>query len=166
MVLSNLTEADCEALSLAFRGTHLERPASQIARHLAACAAGARLALVARGPDGAVGYGTLDWQSEHPPFRAAGIPEIRDLNVAPHARRQGIAARLLDAFEARARERSPSVGIGFGLDRDYGAAQRLYVTRGYVPDGNGAYRGTEPVRAGERVVVDDELVLFLVKELV
>lgn len=165
MILSDLTEADCEALSLAFRGTHLERPASQIARHLDPCAAGDRVALAARGPSGAVGYGTLDWRSDHPPFRDAGIPEIRDLNVAPHARRQGVASRLLDAFEARARERSQTVGIGFGLYQDYGAAQRLYVARGYVPDGNGAYRGTEPVQAGERVVLNDEFVLFLVKEL-
>ena len=54
-------------------------------------------------------------------------------------------------------------GIGFGVYADYGPAQRLYVRRGYVPDGNGLYRGTEPVQPGTDVFVDDGLVLYLVK---
>ena len=33
--------------------------------------------------------------------------------------------------------RSPLAGIGFGLYADYGAAQRLYVKCGYLPDGRG-----------------------------
>ena len=30
------------------------------------------------------------------------------------------------------------VGIGVGLYPDYGSAQRLYIKRGYLPDGHGA----------------------------
>ena len=45
----------------------------------------------------------------------------------------------------------------------YRAAQRLYVLRGYVPDGNGVYcRGRFP-QEGEQVRLDDDLVLYLVK---
>jgi hypothetical protein len=60
-------------------------------------------------------------------------------------------------------ERSGKAALGVGLFEDYGPAQRLYILRGYVPDGCGiTYRG-ERVKYGDRVVVDDDLVLHLVK---
>jgi hypothetical protein len=34
-------------------------------------------------------------------------------------------------------ERSDVVGLGVGLYPDYGTAQRMYVRRGYLPDGRG-----------------------------
>ncbi len=57
------------------------------------------------------------------------------------------------------------MGIGFGLYADYGAAQRLYVQMGYVPDGHGLTWNNEPARAGDMVRVDDDLVLWLRKPL-
>ncbi len=45
---------------------------------------------------------------------------------------------LVAAFKARARaEGCSNLGIGFDLCADYGAAQRLYVSLGFAPDGNG-----------------------------
>ena len=72
--------------------------------------------------------------------RTESIPEIQDLNVRPRipTARHRLAA-LLDEAEQLIGARSPLAGIGFGLYADYGAAQRLYVKRGYVPDGHGAY---------------------------
>ena len=110
-----------------------------------------------------VAFGSLVPDSAYPPFRELGIPEIQDLNVSPRYRRRGIASAILDAAERVAFERSDRVGIGFGLHPGYGAAQRLYVLRGYVPDGRGVFcRGDFP-REGEHVELDDELVLYLVK---
>ena len=54
-------------------------------------------------------------------------------------------------MEALAAETSDTVCLGVGLHSGYGAAQRMYVLRGYVPDGSG--------------VNDDELNLFLSKKL-
>ncbi|HEU0299590.1 MAG TPA: hypothetical protein VFR37_09055 [Longimicrobium sp.] len=48
---------------------------------------------------------------------------------------------------------------------DCGAAQRLYVRRGYVPDGRGIHYDGRPVPGGEHVADDDDLVLYLVKDL-
>jgi hypothetical protein len=56
-------------------------------------------------------------------------------------------------------------GIGVGMDPDYGAAQRLYVRRGYVPDGRGLTSHGQAVRWGEMVTVDDALVLWFTKTL-
>lgn len=60
---------------------------------------------------------------------------------------------------------SLTAGIGVGLDPDYGAAQRLYVLRGYVPDGRGLHYRDHYVKYGEQITVDDELALYLTKEL-
>ena len=74
-------------------------------------------------------------QPNYPYYQENGIPEIQDLNVLPKFRRQGIATQLLDEAESRIAQRADIVGIGFSLYADYGAAQRLYFLRGYIPDG-------------------------------
>ena len=56
-------------------------------------------------------------------------------------------------------------GISVGMDPDYGAAQRMYVQRGYVPDGRGLTHNNRYVRRGEQVTVDDDLNLFFTKRL-
>ncbi|QPC82777.1 GNAT family N-acetyltransferase [Phototrophicus methaneseepsis] len=118
--------------------------------------------------DGAdyVGHCKIVWQPGYPYFREQGIPEIQDLNVLPTYRRQGVATQLVDYAESRISERSSWVGIGFGLYANYGPAQRMYIQRGYVPDGRGVVYQDEYVKPGTSVPVDDDLVLFLVKSLV
>jgi len=121
--------------------------------------------LVAEAEGDYLGHVKVVWQSDYAFFRVLGIPEIQDLNVLPAHRRKGIGTRLVDAAEDVIRQRSRVAGIGFGLYDDYGVAQRMYVSRGYVPDGNGvAYNGM-PVKPGQTVVVDDGLVLYLTKKL-
>ena len=51
------------------------------------------------------------------------------------------------------------------MDQDYGAAQRLYVKREYIPDGRGLTSHNRPVAWGETVTVDDRLVLHFTKNL-
>jgi len=110
-----------------------------------------------------LGHCKVVWQPHYPHFKSQGIPEIQDLNVRPDYRRQGIASQLLDEAEKRIQKQSDKVGIGFGLYADYGAAQRLYVKRGYIPDGHGVYYNSGVVTPGESYPVDDDLVLYLVK---
>ncbi len=127
---------------------------------------GQRLVLVAVDASSIFGYGSLLWASGYPSFREAGIPEINDVVVDEAHRGQGVATRLIRALEDQARAAGcTKIGIGVGLYRDYGSAQRLYIRLGYVPDGNGiAYAGS-PVTPGEKVLVDDDLSLWLVKPL-
>ena len=56
-------------------------------------------------------------------------------------------------------------GIGVGMTPDYGAAQRLYILRGYVPDGRGLHQRNHYPTYGEQITVDDDLALFLTKKL-
>jgi hypothetical protein len=45
-------------------------------------------------------------------------------------------------------------------------AQRLYGRRGYTPDGRGACGDQEPLRKGMQVTIDDDLIIWLTKDLV
>ena len=112
-----------------------------------------------------LGHCNVVWRSAYPGFRERDIPETQDLNVHPDFRRRGIGSALLDEAERLIATRSDLAGIGFGLYADYGAAQRLYIKRGYVPDGRGLHYGAHPVIAGETYRVDDDLLLYLVKRL-
>jgi hypothetical protein len=72
----------------------------------------------------------------------------------------------MDAIEEKARQLSTDVGIAVGMTADYGAAQRMYVKRGYIPTGAGLFADGRPVSYGEQVTVDDGLLLTFTKQLV
>jgi GNAT superfamily N-acetyltransferase len=160
-----LEERDIQVIADAFMAIGWDKPRSQYQRYLAEQEAGRRTVLIAFAEGAFSGYLTIHWYPDYPPLRAGGIPEIQDLNVLPSARRRGIGTRLMDEAEREVASRSATVGIGVGLDPDYGPAQRLYVGRGYVPDGRGVTSGGRFVKYGDRVRVDDGLVLHLVKDL-
>jgi ribosomal protein S18 acetylase RimI-like enzyme len=128
-------------------------------------AQGACVLLVAAEGEQYAGHVIVEWASSYPHFRENGIPEISDLIVLPAYRQQGVATALVDEAEAIIRQRSPVAGIGVGLYADYGAAQRMYVLRGYIPDGYGVMYNDAAVTPGTTVPVDDALNLFLVKTL-
>ena len=160
-----LEAGDVPTIAAAFAAIGWNKPAAQYERYLAEQRRGERVALVAFQRDVFAGYVTIIWESGYAPFRDAGIPEIVDFNVLPQVRRRGIGSRLMEEAERRVAERSARVGIGVGMDRDYGAAQRLYVKRGYVPDGRGLISHDRPVAWGETVTVDDGLALYFTKDL-
>lgn len=160
-----LTVQDIQPIAEAFAALGWDKPASQYERYLMDQQRGERVVLVALLKNDFAGYVTIIWHSHYPPFATAGIPEVVDFNVLPHYRRRGIGSCLMDEAERRIAKRSPIAGIGVGLYPDYGAAQRMYVLRGYVPDGRGIYYATQQVRPGQAVVVDDSLALFFTKEL-
>ena len=58
-----------------------------------------------------------------------------------------------------------SLDFTVGLFDAYGPAQQLYARRGYIPDGRGACQVHRPLRLGERVTVDHDLIIWLTKEL-
>ncbi|MFA5075183.1 MAG: GNAT family N-acetyltransferase [Candidatus Babeliales bacterium] len=110
-----------------------------------------------------VGYVTLNLLPEYKFFRNQNIPEISDLNVLPKFRKQGIGSKLLDLAESQAQKMGPYVGLGVGLYEDYGNAQRLYIKRGYIPDGNGITYKCKKLEPGKTVILDDDLILWFVK---
>lgn len=156
---------DATTISQAFARIGWDKPVAQFDRYLAQQEEGGRICWVASVDDVFAGYVTLRWNPDSPGLAGTGIPEILDLNVLPEFRRRGIASRLLDLAEEAAKERSRVIGIGVGLHPGYNGAQRLYVKRGYVPDGLGVTYGDRYVEMGELVRFDDELILHFRKEL-
>ena len=107
---------------------------------------------------------TVIWDSEYRPFRDARVPEISDISVVPWLQRKGVGTQLMQAAEARIAELSSVAGIGVGMTADYGPAQRLYMLRGYAPDGRGLMSHQRPVEYATQVPVDHELTLYLTKQ--
>ncbi|MGE0206693.1 MAG: GNAT family N-acetyltransferase [Candidatus Babeliales bacterium] len=112
------------------------------------------------------GYLTITWHSLYPFFNNNSIPEIMDFNVLPEFRKQGIGSNLLAAAEQLVQEKGfDTVGIGVGLYADYGPAQKLYVKKGYIPDGNGVTYRYKYSTPGSSVCLDDDLILWFTKKL-
>lgn len=156
---------DIPEVTQAFEKLGWNNPASQHERYLMEQHFRIRDMYVGRVGGRFAGCLTISWQSTYAPFRESRIPEIMDFNVLSEFRRMGIGTQLMDRAEAEIAKVSPVAGIGVGMTPDYGAAQRLYVRRGYVPDGNGLYYRGRPAQYGEAIKVDDNLALYLTKEL-
>jgi GNAT superfamily N-acetyltransferase len=163
--ITRLDERTVAALVAAFCVPGWNKPPDQYPRYLDEQDRGVIVCFVASVGGELAGYLKVVWEPGYPPYRDEGIPEIQDLNVLDRFRRRGVASRLLDRAEAEVATRSPIVGIGVGLHSGYNAAQRLYVLRGYVPDGLGVTYQNRPVRDREVVTFDDELVLHFTKTL-
>jgi ribosomal protein S18 acetylase RimI-like enzyme len=124
-----------------------------------------RVTLIAEIDDNFVGYINVKWKSSYPFFFKNKIPEIVDLNVLIKYRRMGIGNKLMNKAEEIIKEQSDFAGIGTGLFSDYGSAQIMYIKRGYVPDGKGIYKNNSYIKFGETVLIDDDVVLYFIKEL-
>ncbi len=106
-----------------------------------------RIVYVAEQNGRLVGYAQLVWTPTYSTFRRLGIPEIQDLNVIPEMRGQGLGSKMIGICEATAREAGKNeMGISVGLTQSFGPAQRLYVKKGYIPDGSGICYDDVPVR--------------------
>lgn len=160
---------DIAVISAAFNQIGWNKPASLFEGYLKEQEVGERIVWVAHFKGEFAGYVTLKWQSGYPSFKAENIPEIMDLNVLPHYRKMGVGSLLLDCVEKEAATKSQIIGIGVGLyageDGGYGAAQRLYIKRGYIPDGKGVTYNYEPTIPGNSYSLDDDLVLWFTKKL-
>ena len=154
---------DPPVVAAAFDEIGWNKPESKYRLYLDDQEAGTRDVLVATVGGAFAGYVTVRWVSPYEPFD--GIPEVQDFNVLPKFRRRGIGSALMDAAEALVSERSAVVGIGVGLYADYGTAQRMYVRRGYIPDGRGLLYNLQQVPPGEMVRNDDDTVLMFTKQL-
>ncbi len=127
---------------------------------------GVRMACIVENQAKMAGYGHLLFDSEYLPFKNSRIPEICDLWIFEEEREQGIGTALIAHLEQLAISRGyAQVGIGVGLYRDYGPAQRLYFHLGYQPDGEGITYKHRAVIPGEAYPIDDDLILWLIKDL-
>lgn len=164
-MIRSLEREHIPAIAHAFEQLGWNKPASQYERYLAQQEQGVREVYVAFVEGEFAGYLTICWESSYQPFFVKSIPEIVDFNVLPKFRRMGIGTQLMDKAELEIAKVSSIAGIGVGMTSDYGAAQRLYVLRGYIPDGLGLHWRDHHVQFHEDIVVDDDLALYLTKEM-
>jgi GNAT superfamily N-acetyltransferase len=165
IVVRTLRREDPPILVAAFQKIGWHKTVAQYIRYLGEQALGDRAVYIGEIDQEFAGYVTVLWKSNYPSFRENSIPEISDLNVLPQYQRRGIGTKLVDEAERGISICSPVAGIGVGLHPGYNAAQRMYVLRGYIPDGKGVTYANRYVREGERVPFDDNLVLYFTKSL-
>lgn len=128
-------------------------------------AEGRSIALVAEYKGNVAGYINVYPNSEWGAFANRGYPEIVDFGVLVRYRNNGIGSKLMDIAEQIAFSYADAVYLGVGLHSGYGSAQRMYVKRGYIPDGSGVWYKDEICRQNSVCCNDDDLVLYLFKSI-
>lgn len=112
-----------------------------------------------------LGYATLLSNDKTGPFANKNIPTICDFNVLEKYQGIGVGTKILDTIESHVKAYSNSISLGVGLHHGYGKAQRLYIKRGYIPDGSGVWYRDKILEQFGDCKNDDELILYLSKEL-
>jgi GNAT superfamily N-acetyltransferase len=163
--IREMNENDPEVISNSFEVQGWKKPIELYLKYLEEQKSGKRVSIIVEVDGDFAGYTNVIWDSYYPPFREKRIPEINDFNVLIKYRRQGIGSKLMDKAEEIIRERSDIAGIGVGIFSDYGNAQVLYAKRGYIPDGKGIHNSQRYIKYGETIVVDDDIALYLTKDL-
>lgn len=126
---------------------------------------GRSISLAAEYQGQVAGYINLYPDSKWGAFAGRGYPEIVDFGVLEKYRRHGIGSKLMDTTEQLAAGYSDTVYLEVGLHSGYGSAQRMYVKRGYLPDGTGAWYGDQICEPYADCRNDDDLVLCFFKKL-
>jgi GNAT superfamily N-acetyltransferase len=163
--IKSLEQKDIPIIAASFAELGWNKPVSLYQKYLEEQINNERSNWVAWENNVFLGYVTLKWSSDYEPFKLQNIPEVNDLNVLPKFRRKGLGSQFLDLVEKKVSDKSQIIGLAVGLFSDYGAAQRLYVKRGYVPDGRGITYQNKIVNWNDSVQVDDDLVLWFTKKL-
>lgn len=127
--------------------------------------AGKSISLVAEYSGKPVGYINIYPNSSWGAFGKKGYPEIVDFGVLEKFRNHGIGTALMDIAEKIAAEYADIAYLGVGLHSGYGSAQRMYVKRGYIPDGSGVWYQDEICKPHGECRNDDDLVLYFSKRL-
>ena len=162
--IRKMQESDIKDLSRGFISQGWPSREEILTRYFKEQESGEREVLVAEVEGAVAGYITILPDAKQGPF-AGMAPELSDFNVFEPFQNQGIGNLLLEEAEKRVRLISDKVTLGVGLHSGYGPAQRLYIKRGYIPDGTGVwYQNHQPAM---NAVCEDigDLVLYLSKNL-
>jgi len=163
ILIRTMEKRDIPRIAEGFRLQSWNKPAEQFAAYYRQQTEGSRCVLIAECDHRFAGYVTLLPKALSGPFAEKNIPEIMDFNVLIRYRRQDIGSLLMDAVETQAAAMADAVSIGVGLYTDYGSAQRMYVKRGYIPDGSGVWSQNSILPPYQTCRNDDDLVLCFSK---
>ena len=164
LCIRTMTEGDIEKIMANYCEQGWVKPRDVISGYLTRQTNAELFMFVAEYFNDTAGYAVLYPNAKYGPFANKNIPEISDFIVFTKYQRKGIGNLILDAAEKKAFELSDKVSLGVGVHSGYGSAQRIYIKRGYIPDGTGAWYNNAPLEPYAECKNDDELILFLVKE--
>ena len=163
--IRKMQESDVKELSQGFINQGWPGREEILARYFLEQECGEREVLVAEVEGAVAGYITILPNAKQGPFAGMG-PELSDFNVFEPFQNQGIGNLLMEEAEKRVKLISDKVTLGVGLHSGYGPAQRLYIKRGYIPDGSGVwYQNHRPAMNATCEDIGD-LVLYLSKDLI
>lgn len=166
LVIRNMEEADAQILTDAYAAQGWHPDIAVYRMRLKDQAEGRCVALTAVYRGQPAGNVYVYMAPHDGPFSGKSWPEIHDFSVLEKYQRKGIGGRLMDAAEQIAAQYADTVCLGVGVCGSYGSAQRMYIKRGYIPDGSGVwYQGRQCVQYETSCTVDDDLILFLSKKL-
>jgi GNAT superfamily N-acetyltransferase len=166
VVYRQMGHEDIDLALVSFRNQGWDKPRKTLESYFAEQEQGKRKVVVAEYDGELAGYVTLLPSARDGAFKKKRTPEVCDFIVFEKFQRHGIGTELMNHIEAEAAKLSDTVCLGVGMHRGYGAAQRLYIKRGYVPDGSGVWYGHYPAQQYGTVENDDALVLYMSKKLV
>ena len=161
--IRKMQESDIQDLSRGFISQGWPSREEILTRYFKEQESGEREVLVAEVEGALAGYITILSCAKQGPF-AEIYPELSDFNVFEPFQNQGIGNLLLEEAEKQVRLISDKVTLGVGLHSGYGPAQRLYIKRGYIPDGTGVWYRNQPLKMNATIQNNDDLVLYLSKE--
>ena len=160
--IRKMQESDIQELSRGFISQGWPSREEILTRYFKEQESGEREVLVAEVEGAVAGYITILPSAKHGPF-AEVYPELSDFNVFEPFRNQGVGNQLLEEAETRVKLVSIMASLGVGLHSGYGAALRLYIKRGYIPDGTGVWYRNQPLEMNATSQNNDDLVLYLSK---
>lgn len=169
IVIRDIKLEDASEFARAFKQQGWDKPASQYINYYNEQQEGKRVVMVAviklEDKEDIAGYLTILPCVHEGAFAGNGTPEICDFNVLEKYQRRGIGTVLMDHAEEYAGKISDTVTLGVGLHSGYGSAQRMYVKRGYIPDGTGVWYKNKVLGQYESCVNDDDLILYMSKKI-
>ena len=161
--IRKMQESDIKDLSRGFISQGWPGREEILARYFLEQKSKEREVLVAEVEGALAGYITILPCAKQGPF-AEIHPELSDFNVFEPFQNQGIGNLLMEEAENRVKLISDKVTLGVGLHSGYGLAQRLYIKRGYIPDGSGVWYRNQPLEMNATIQNNDDLVLYLSKK--
>ena len=166
VVIRKMEETDTQVFPDEFAAQGWDKEKEIYQRRMKDEAEGKCITLVAEYQGHPAGYVNVYLDVTGGPFKGKGWPILVDFGVLEKYQRKGIGSRLMDTAEEIAGQYADTVCLGVGLHNGYGSAQRMYVKRGYIPDGSGVWYQDKPCEQYETEIAnDDDLVLFLSKTL-
>ncbi len=165
LVIRSMEDQDVQAITEAEIEQGWNASVTKYQKRLADQRAGRAVCLVAEYDGRPVGYINVYPTGSEGPLVGKNYPEIVDFGVLEKNRGQGIGTALMDAAEKIAATYADTVYLGVGLHSGYGAAQRMYIKRGYIPDGSGVWYRDQICEPYGKCANEDDLVLYLVKKL-